>query len=575
MKQFLSILTNKLRLPAWIIGIEVLLATLPLFNSGFFSLHDEAQHIVDIYEMNRAFEVGGFPPRWAPDLTFGLGYPYFNFYYHLPFYISTFFMHLGFSMTQSFKAVIFLSLIFGPIGFFLLARRHVSQLAALIAASLYLYTPYFAVDSYVRGALGELVLLSLLPWAALGINHLITKPSILSFIFSSVVIGMLGISHNVLNIFVFPFLFVYGLALIFFLKNDSVRKSLLVLIAAFLAGALLSSYYWLPPFFEMRFISKYEQIKIEDQFPFLKQLLIPSWGYGGSHWGPNDEMSFQIGTFNLLAVVLSVFVFKFIDKKLRKYVLFFLAVFAVFFGLMNYRTLPFWNLHPFLRYIQFPWRLLIFTTFSTAFLAALVAEGLLSRVDNKRGVVYTTIAILAIVLFNVWYFRPNGYKEVADERYLEMYFANRTLKGNGERGYLSRDYLGFSEDFLPPTIWQKKRPEDISSSFVQAKRRATLSYLQNGIRYLIDVDSPQDNQLLIYATYFPGWTAYIDGKKMDTFPATDLGIIGLDIPSGKHAITVQFEDTPIRATSNLLSLGTLFFLGVILVRKIFIREIND
>jgi uncharacterized membrane protein YfhO len=53
--------------------------------------------------------------------------------------------------------------------------------------------------------------------------------------------------------------------------------------------------------------------------------------------------------------------------------------------------------------------------------------------------------------------------------------------------------------------------------------------------------------------YFPGWTAYIDGKK--TVSQTDeSGLIVLDIPEGHHRILLKFEDTPIRRASAILSL---------------------
>src|SRR5215204_98621 len=93
---------KKLLSPVTLIWIVVLIILLPILKPGFFSVHDET-HIVDVYQMIRSLNLSGFPPRFAPDFNFGLGHPYFNFYYHLPFYITTAFHYLGFSMTDSFK----------------------------------------------------------------------------------------------------------------------------------------------------------------------------------------------------------------------------------------------------------------------------------------------------------------------------------------------------------------------------------------------------------------------------------------------------------------------------------------
>src|SRR3989344_2628506 len=61
-----------------------------LLVPGFYEPHD-LHHFADIYEMYRAFASGQIPPRLGPDFIFGYGYPLFNFYYVLPFYIGSLF----------------------------------------------------------------------------------------------------------------------------------------------------------------------------------------------------------------------------------------------------------------------------------------------------------------------------------------------------------------------------------------------------------------------------------------------------------------------------------------------------
>lgn len=546
--------------------ILALPAALPTLRTDFFSVHDEAQHLVDIYQMFRSLEVGGFPPRWAPDLNFGLGHPYFNFYYHLSFYITSIMMFLGASMADAFKSVMTIVIFTAPLGFYFFASQFLSKPASLVASVLYLYTPYFAVDLYVRGALGELTVLALIPWGFYGLTSLITKPGILHLIISSLVLALLGIAHNVLNIFIFPWIFLYGLALSKFINQF--KQRIIFIFLTFSLGLGLASYYWLPALWEKQYISTYEQIKMEDHFPFIKQLLIPSWDWGSSHWGPDDQMSFQIGLINLLAVFLIVIFFKKISDFEKRLAIFFLVMFFTSAVLMNIRTLPFWNLNPLFRYVQFPWRMLIFTTFSSAFIGGLFLNWLFKRFDNKRIVFYTSLAIFCIIVLNVWYFRPSEYKKVSDEKALEAYFANRTTQG--ERGYLSKDYPGFSEDFLPPTRWTKKRPEDIPKRAVETEKSAELSYIKDGINYYIDINSAESVSLRIYTAYFPGWIAKTNGQSLDTKPATDLGIVSVDVPSGKHTIKLAFEDTLVRKLaklSSLISLLAIIFLMVRIKRK--------
>lgn len=550
--------------------ILALPAAWPTIQPHFFSVHDEAQHILDIYEMQRALTVQSFPPRWAPDLNFGLGHPYFNFYYHLPFYITSIFVSLDTSLTVAFKWFMLVAIISGILGFYFFMRQHTSKLVAVLSATIYLYTPYFAVDLYVRGAFGELAVLAIVPWAAYAVNRVVTRQKLTDIALVSIILGLLGISHNVLNIFAYPLLFGYGIFLIFENQKDR-SKTLLKLFVSFLLGFSLAAYYWLPAVVEKSFISNYEQIHIEDQFPFIKQLILPSWGYGSSHWGPNDEMSFQIGVLNLLAVVLSVIFIKFMGKNTR-FMILLLVVFFTLFGLMNSRTLPIWNLSSFTRYVQFPWRLLLFTTFASAILAGLLLENIFQKFP-KRIYIFSVLVLLAIFLINVNYFKPSGYKDVSEEKYLEMYFANRTFSGNGERGYPSKDYLNFAEDFLPPVKWQTARPKSLPKSLISSKSPADIQYVKKGVGADITVKSKEKNSLQVLLTYFPGWTVYLDGKKIPVSAVSNLGLISFDVPAGQHSVILRFENTLIRIVADVLSLVSLLVVIILLGVKINFRRL--
>jgi hypothetical protein len=546
---------NPLPVQLLILSVLVALISWPIFVPGFFSVHDET-HVVDIYQMARSFELSGFPPRWTPDFNFGMGHPYFNFYYLLPYYISALFFILGFSLSFSFKAVIFIGILLASSGSFFFARRHFNNWASLIVASVYIFSPYFAVDLYVRGALGEIMLFGIIPWCFYFVNRLITKNNLLDLVFSAIFIGLLAITHNVLNIFAFPIIFSYGVILILIQKD---HKKIIKLSLAFLMGALLVSYYLLPALFEKQYISNYEQINIEDHFPFLKQLFIPHWGYSISHWGPNDDISFQIGISNLVGFSLGGVSLFFVKGKKRVLIAFFTAVFLICFLLMNYRTLAFWNLSPILRYIQFPWRMLLFTSFTSAILAGFAVEFLSEKIKSKKPLLYV-LSLLGIVLLTVWYFKPSEFKSISDERYLELYFANRTLEGNGERSELSRDYLNFNEDFIPPTIYQKKRLPNLPQDTLKTKEDSKLNYKKEKLSYKIDINTPRPNVLYVYNTYFPGWKAKMDGNDLDVYPSTDYGLLTMNIPKGEHNIVLEFGNTTIRNVANGISLFTMIVL---------------
>src|SRR3989304_10348317 len=63
-----------------------LLVVWPLFLPGYFSHHDDLQ-VMRIFEMRRCFEDLQIPCRWVPDMGYGNGFPLFNYYSVLPYYL--------------------------------------------------------------------------------------------------------------------------------------------------------------------------------------------------------------------------------------------------------------------------------------------------------------------------------------------------------------------------------------------------------------------------------------------------------------------------------------------------------
>ena len=66
----------------------------PLLGSGFFPMHDDTQG-ARVVEMGRALRFGQFPVRWVSNLGYGYGYPIYNFYGPLPYYVGGFFYAAG------------------------------------------------------------------------------------------------------------------------------------------------------------------------------------------------------------------------------------------------------------------------------------------------------------------------------------------------------------------------------------------------------------------------------------------------------------------------------------------------
>src|SRR3989338_9976126 len=97
------ILLIALFIPAFIDTISV----------GYYPMHDDLQPMMQLV-MDKCFRDGQIPCRWSEDLGFGFGYPLFNFYPPLPYYIGQIFHWSGLSYLDTVKAV-------GILGFILTA----------------------------------------------------------------------------------------------------------------------------------------------------------------------------------------------------------------------------------------------------------------------------------------------------------------------------------------------------------------------------------------------------------------------------------------------------------------------
>ena len=97
-------------------------AFLSLLNPWYFSMHD-FQHIARLFLLDQGLLHGYFFPRWVDMLGFNFGYPLFNFYPPLIYYISELFRLLGASYIWSIKAMIILGYGVGAVGMYILGTR--------------------------------------------------------------------------------------------------------------------------------------------------------------------------------------------------------------------------------------------------------------------------------------------------------------------------------------------------------------------------------------------------------------------------------------------------------------------
>jgi len=538
------------------------LAIYPMFKSGFYRFHDEP-NIAHLHQMIRSLGEGNFPPRWIPDSTYNYGNPYYNYFYHLPFYVGSFFYFVfGLSIISSMKASFVLATVLSVAFFYLLMRLFFRPSISFAAAGIYLFTPYRAVDLYVRGAIGEVWGFVFMPLIVFSFLVLDKKQTGRTLGIAAISIAGLILSHNSSAFLFLPFSALMSAFLILVSSNRvQTLKSFLI---AYTLGFGLSAYYWIPVVMESKFIQPGSPFNVIDHFPFIKQLIIPSWGYGASIWGILDGMSFQIGLINISLVVIafaSFLNYRTSWSRLKTVLfLFGLGSFTFVIFLMNIRSMFLWNAIPFSSYVQFPWRFLMLTTFFSAFLSGFAFD----LVNVKFKKLHLPLLVLALTIVLTWsYFKPERAVDLDDNFFLRKFFINMDSEGRTDN--LSKVYVNNGEDYLPKTIWTEERPERLPVDKIQVEK-GTVSFVEvSSTSYKAIVISDEETILVLNSFYFPGWKAWVDGQETNIIPRSPFGDITVEIEPGEHSVEIKFTDTPTRTNSNLLSVISIFAIIVLLV----------
>lgn len=540
----------------WILLILIL--TIPAFWAllvpGYYGASDDL-HIGWLHQLDKTIKLGQFPPRLVPDLSFGFGYPLFNFVFPLPFYLAEILHTFGLSLVDSIKGLFLLTIPLSAVFMYLLLREFIKPPLGLFGALLYVYTPYRALDLYIRGAIGEILSFVFLPLIILSIIK-ISNNNLRWIGIGALSIGALILTHNITAYMFIPFGVLLGVLLVF--KNLKVIKSLIITIGL---GVLISIYFWLPALLDNAFM-KYDTVfNFVDHFPTIKQVILPYWGYGASVPGPNDGISFNIGVFNLLIVITALVVFlKFRNKftALEKTIFFWLTfTFGIAFFLMNYRSSFIWANAPLFGYFQFPWRFLILTTvLSPLFLI------FFNKIEIKSIWVILILPVLIGISFHQ--FRPQDFLGRTDEYYLNRYIPMPSA---------SDEYKLTQEEYLRLPEYTKIRPDRNYPPIFGGDFDSLKIEKYDGMNLNALVSTKEQTILSYSKYYYPGWKAELDGKQIPISAGEPFGQINLSLPAGSHNVKINFTETPFKFFLDLISaLSILLTLFMIWKHKQFTKN---
>ncbi len=559
-------------------------------KKGFFVTHDGEWAIVRLAAYHFALRDGQIPPRWAGNLFHTFGYPIFIFNYPLPSMIGEAFHLLSFSFVNSVKIVFILSIIFSAIFIYLLIKELFDKFTAFFGVILYLYYPFRLVDLFVRGSIGESLSFAILPLVYWSFIRLKKEKSKKWLAIASLSIALLILSHNsiafvslpfILGFMVFSFVipakaclagppagqagrqagiyknrnvilnliqdlyskvYLYG----FRIKSGMTKYVIFTLLLAF--G--LSCFFWLPALWEKQWTILRPDIitKPTEHFPSLKELIIPSWGYGQSKTA--NSLSFQLGPVHLFLFLSSLLLFLFKRKGTKTFFFFFITALVNLFLLLPISSFV-WRSFPLMAFISYPWRILVPLGFYLSIIGCFVFNRFIRHSETKTRLLIILALFLALFFMTKAYRRPLAFIDKLDM----FYITNQSTTIEGDEN---------------TPVWVKKPPKEAPPEKVELEGKYQIKKQESNLLDF-EVDASQKQKVFVNTIYYPGWQLFINGKEEKIDYNNDKGIISFGLPSGKSEVRVVFRETPLRQFSNTVSLIS-FSVFLALMVKFFKNE---
>ncbi|MFH0773501.1 MAG: hypothetical protein V1922_04285 [bacterium] len=522
-----------------------------------FSFHDNTQ-AARLQEFALNLRSGIIPPRLAPHFSFQHGFPVFNFYAPFAYWIGSLIHLTGISSAISLKILMLLGLLLSFISFFLFGSLFFGMWGGILGASIYSSSLWMAVEIFVRGNIGEIWFMALLPLSLYLLKRSDAEGKRSLFFFSTVVLSFLFTVHNVLSLVSVIFIGVFSVGL------THKKKAFVSLIL----GLLLSSYFLLPAVVENKLTYVNEiasKTKYSDHFLCAWQLWKANkWSYGGSGSGClNDDMSFQIGKIHLLLAGLGVGIFflSALVKKGKKKGLFmpiFILCTTIFSAFLTIEaSKPLWDLFsPVMSMFQFPWRFLPFVVFGAAYFASYI----ISCVKSEKINIIIAATLSLGILYSSAKFFSKPWEYTSDE-YKSMFLTEKYIEQKA--AYEIPEYFPRSGNYAAWRMYDKSEIGFYTNS---------LSYKINTPFYK-KIAITQD-QITLPIHYFPFWEIQFNGRIIVPKIFDSLGRPILSHLPPHSTVVVRYNETPIEKIGNGITISMLGLLFIVCINKKLWKKTN-
>ena len=520
-----------------IILIFTLIVSIPLASNNLNIYRDDGiQHIARLMGTYQSITEGQTIPVIMSNFCNGFGYSWNIFYSPLTSYIPLIFRLFTSSFEIMLKLfMVLLSFLSGITMYTFVKKVTKNRFAGLLAAIIYIFASYRLTDMYMRTAIAELASFVFLPLVFHGMYNIFNdeeKSTKKSLILTLGAVGLI-LTHTVITMYTAIICFIYVLINLKALRNKQVWKMLGINVLLIL---LLTSFYLLP-LLEHKVSVEYEVFQ-EGRMERTSELIRNKVDPIDLIYTQKGEMNFEIGLVSILGVLLTAIAYKKIGKEYKKMYWFLLGT-GIVCIIMSLRFFPFEHLPSVLKMIQFTFRLLEFSSFCFAFVAAVNYSVLIKNFSMKDAITLSTIAfLLSLTIVNNLSFE----KQWTEDKLWPAVEVNENTR-RVHAGCASFEYLP-SKAFNNLNYIKQRE----NRTYILSGNAVIENEIKDGVNMIFDLYNVEENTVIeLPYIYYLGYDVEAidsEGKvnKIETFESEN-GFVAIQVPETAKRINVTYTGT--------------------------------
>ena len=497
-----------------------------IIDSNICGTNDGYLHLIKIMGVNEIIKQGQFPP--IIDAGFCNGYAINLFYNPLTTYISLICGLIVNNFALGIKIMLIIMMFLAIIFMYMFLKNVTKKTGVAIAGAIfYITNPYYLSNIFIRGAIGESAALTFLPLLFLGLYNLFNGDRKKHYFITIAATGLI-LAHNITTLYAAIISGIYVLINFRKLKEKDVLIKILTNILFIIGMSLFFIY----PLILHRFSGEYvifdsdlmrtNGARVASSVITFKELFTEI---------PSQSVIFRLNIIQVVLFVLSIFCYRFIDKKDRKIYLSFI-IFAIL-SVILCMTKNIWKIAPdILCNIQFPWRLLGFSGFFISTIAGINLFIILKKIfkNKENGLIFIIIPIALLSLLYAYSLDYKDYTVKKDDNE-SIEFINNNIN--------NINYMNINREYMPSKTYKalSQNPErvDGESIFIIKGDANIESANKNELVYNITlIDIKENTSIEVPFLFYKGYNAYIEndknGKRDIDVKESDYGFLKIDIP---------------------------------------------